>query len=397
MKFDVASLKLTSILKSAFSIPNDLYFDSAQLARSRGYGASTHHVTTKDGYIIALHRLLPPPNSSRGPPARTAGAVLMMSSPFGSSSDFIINEPHQSLGYLLVDAGYDVWLGNFRGSRYGLNHTRLNDDDPRFWRYSFDEIAQFDLPAQVNFVLERTGEAKIFFFCYSASTMAFFMSGTPKTSFMNKIRLAVTFAPIGDCRHPTKYIRTSARLMLIIQDVAEKVTRGPLYRGSDLLSSVLYALCHGGSPFRRICVFVVTSLMGGTNKGYYGKNGFPYALASVLSGMSVKALAHFAQQAFTPRLRMYDYGSPAANRAAYGFPTPPHYNMSDVTAPVVVCSAPNDSLMSLQDQQMLMQDLPYFVKRILAPQKDYGHLDLVYAKNAKEVIYNEIIELMKNY
>jgi lysosomal acid lipase/cholesteryl ester hydrolase len=40
-----------------------------------------------------------------------------------------------SSGYLLVDAGYDVWLGNFRGSRYGLNHTRLDDDDPRFWRY----------------------------------------------------------------------------------------------------------------------------------------------------------------------------------------------------------------------------------------------------------------------
>jgi hypothetical protein len=53
-------------------------------------------------------------------------------------------------------------------------------------------------------------------------------------------------------------------------------------------------------------------------------------------------------QIIAARLRMYDYGSQAANHAAYGFPAPPLYNMSDVTAPVVVCSAPNDSLMSPQ-------------------------------------------------
>ncbi|KAA0202466.1 hypothetical protein HAZT_HAZT001827 [Hyalella azteca] len=90
----------------------------AQLARSRGYGASTHHVTTKDGYIIALHRLLPPPNSSRGPPARTAGAVLMMSSTAGSSSDFIINEPHESLG---------AQLARSRGYGASTHHVTTKD------------------------------------------------------------------------------------------------------------------------------------------------------------------------------------------------------------------------------------------------------------------------------
>ncbi|XP_018020591.1 gastric triacylglycerol lipase [Hyalella azteca] len=170
-----------------------------------------------------------------------------------------------------------------------------------------------------------------------------------------------------------------------------------MYRGSDLLNSVLYALCHGGSPFRGLCVFISNVMLGGRNDGYYGQNGFPFVYSSLFSGMSVRAVAHLAQQTFAPRLQMYDYGSPAENRAAYGTIVPTLYNFTDVTAPVLFCSAPNDAFMSNKDVQILMRELPNFVKRIMAPQEDYGHMDLVFAKNAKEVIYNEIINIMKNY
>lgn len=62
----------------------------------------------------------------------------------------------------MVRNGYDVWLGNNRGTTFSRKHTVLNPDkDRKFWDYSFIELGDFDLPAQIELVLEKTGAQKL--------------------------------------------------------------------------------------------------------------------------------------------------------------------------------------------------------------------------------------------
>lgn len=39
--------------------------------------------------------------------------------------------------YILSDLGYDVWLGNARGSTYSKEHETLNTSDPKFWDFRY--------------------------------------------------------------------------------------------------------------------------------------------------------------------------------------------------------------------------------------------------------------------
>ena len=56
---------------------------------------------------------------------------------------------------LWLEDGYDVWLGNNRGSKYSLDHEDLkwnNNND--YWKFSFQDMGRYDLKGIVNKINE---------------------------------------------------------------------------------------------------------------------------------------------------------------------------------------------------------------------------------------------------
>ena len=76
----------------------------------------------------------------------------------GDGIEFIINYPQLAPAFTLAREGYDVWLGNNRGGRFGMNHTSLKTDDSRFWDFDYEEMGIFDLPAEIDHIVNITGQ-----------------------------------------------------------------------------------------------------------------------------------------------------------------------------------------------------------------------------------------------
>ena len=83
-----------------------------------------------------------------------------------SSATWVLAGPdHGAPAFRLAEAGYDVWLGNYRGNTYSRGHISLNaDTDSEFWQFTWDEMAKYDLPTMMNYVLEETGVEKAWSF-----------------------------------------------------------------------------------------------------------------------------------------------------------------------------------------------------------------------------------------
>jgi gastric triacylglycerol lipase len=134
-----------------------------QIVKDRGYPFEKHFYETEDGYINMVIRISGPKGSLKQDShdiKNQRQVVILQHGLMDSCAGWILNGP-ESLAYILADQGYDVWINNSRGNRYSRQHNFLDPDDDeqneRFFDYSFSEMAKYDQPALFNFVINWTG------------------------------------------------------------------------------------------------------------------------------------------------------------------------------------------------------------------------------------------------
>lgn len=101
----------------------------------------------------------------------------------------------------MADAGYDVWMGNARGNTHSRKHLYLSPDKKAFWDFSWHEIGQIDLPAMIDFVLQKTTMSKLHYIGHSQGTTSFFVMGSLRKDLMDKIITMQALAPVAFMSH----------------------------------------------------------------------------------------------------------------------------------------------------------------------------------------------------
>ena len=149
-------------------------------------------MVTEDGYVSQLYRI---PGKAGDLDAQKP-AVLMMHGIECDMNFWIPNYPENVPPFILADQGYDVWLGNNRGSRYSEFHISLDPSQLEYWKFDPEELGLKDVTAFIDYILAKTGQEKLTYIGHSQGTTQMFMaSALNPRYFEKKVNLFVALGP----------------------------------------------------------------------------------------------------------------------------------------------------------------------------------------------------------
>lgn len=193
-----------------------------EIAVRHGYtSAETHTVKTEDGYLLTLHRIPCGKNGCQAQGGRGRGQpVFLQHGLLSSSADWLLSGPEKGLAFILADAGYDVFLGNARGNTYSRKHISMKNYEAAFWDFSWDEMAKYDLPAEIDYVYELRAmeqdlnetERDMLYVGHSMGTTMMFALLASKPEFNDKIQAMFALAPVAYMTNVKSPIRLLAPL-----------------------------------------------------------------------------------------------------------------------------------------------------------------------------------------
>ena len=112
----------------------------------------SYRTTTADGYKLTMFRILGQSDGTTLPNHGEKGPILLLHG-FSTSALTWFNRRDKSRIVTPVqyyEAGYDVWLGSIRGTRYCREHKRYDADfDNMYWDFDNSDVAENDLYAML--------------------------------------------------------------------------------------------------------------------------------------------------------------------------------------------------------------------------------------------------------
>ncbi|KAM4702680.1 lysosomal acid lipase/cholesteryl ester hydrolase-like [Rhinophrynus dorsalis] len=359
----------------------------SELIRYRGYPAEEYDVVTEDGYILTINRI---PHGVKYAVKGPKPVVFLQHGLLADGSNWVTNLENNSLGFILADAGYDVWMGNSRGNTWSRKHKTLSPKEDAFWAFSYDEMAKLDLPAVINFIIKKTGQEQIYYVGHSQGTTIAFIAFSSMPELAKRIKFFFALAPVAT----VKFSKSPLAQLGVFPEFLVKEMFGvrEFLPHSFLIKYLATHFC-SHKVLDHLCANFFFLLCGFNEKNLNMTRVHVYSSHNP-AGTSVQNMLHWGQAVKSGELKAFDWGY-RGNMAHYNQTTPPFYHVKDMKIPTALWTGGNDWLADPKDIALLLTQVSNLVYHKEIP--EWEHLDFIWGLDAPERMYNEILQLMKKY
>ncbi|KAI1719861.1 alpha/beta-hydrolase lipase region domain-containing protein [Ditylenchus destructor] len=365
-----------------------------------GYPIETHEVTTKDGYILHMHRI---PfgikeNSSTNPISNQPRPVFFLQHGLlASSADWVTNLPNQSAGFVLADSGFDVWMGNVRGNFYSSTHVNYSTSDHRYWQFTWDEMSEHDLTCMIDAVLDITKQSSLYYMGHSQGTEIMFAKLASEPKFAQKIHKFFALAPVSTVGHIKGLLAWLGKYLGNLMWLVKKLFGTRDFLPHNWLSGIFATIVCGPKWTNPLC-FNVLFQIGGPESKQFNQTRLMVYMHHTPAGTSTWNILHWAQMYRSKTLQKFDFGSKEDNMKHYGTIAPPLYNLSLVNVPTYLYYSESDWLADAQDvRESLLSVVPKEFIKLSKNLPHFNHFDFLWGLKAHDEIYTEIINITQQH
>ncbi|XP_046917071.2 lipase member J [Dermatophagoides farinae] len=399
----------------------DVDRDIFQIILSRGFQYQQHFVTTEDGYILQLIRIVNPFINDRRQRNDNLKPIVLFHGFQCTGSFWLITmagrlmndgnyyefdaeeDGHRqhfndteavgvgnTIGFVLASRGFDVWVVNYRGSIYSNNHIKFNTKSRAYWSFSIDEMALIDLPAIIDYVTEKTNHTSIGYIGHSQGNFIMLALLSTRPEYSRRIRPYIALSPV----FYTDQLKTPLRFYGPLKEVLRShPTRVPF--GMEIRKTYT-EICMNPNT-QNFCYNVYHYFLGGHRHNLNMRRMNVY-LANVPMGSSSWNVAHFFQMFEHGQPSRFDYGA-LINLRKYGSLTPPIYDAGRINSTdMAFIYLANDYFNSLTNVDKLKSKLKVnLIDDYLVPDQSWGHMDLVWSKYSGRLVNQRILDILARY
>lgn len=338
-----------------------------------------HMVRTEDDYILTLHRIPPSAKRYNGKVVYLHHGLLMCSDIWCCQL-----ERNKNLPFVLHDLGFDVWMGNNRGNKYSTAHLHKLPKSRKFWDFSIDEFAFFDIPNSIDFILKITHVEKLICVGFSQGSAQMFASFAINEYLNSKVAQFIAIAPAMTPRGlhnriVDTFAKSSPTLMYLF------------FGRNILLPSAIVWLRTLHPAIFNFCIDFGNRILFNWRSLNISPQQKLISYSKLYSTTSVKSVVHWFQILRSQKFQMFEEQDNMFNSLTRPYQIARFPTRTNIKIPILLIYGGNDSLVDIKVMKKNLPETGVFDIKV----ENHEHLDLIWGEKTDTLVIAKVLKFIE--